>query len=225
MEQKVKKKQNIFVKIITKTILAVLIAVCCLLIYFNATHEYFVVTGPSMTPTLNQGVLNEDESKDSVFVSKIKSYNRGDIIVVYKSSQYFDDGETNKYIIKRIIALSGDKIKVEEINGENRIVLIKNGETQNNILEETYLSNYDANLYLKTAFDAMVSKFDYELDEEGYFQIPEGEIFYLGDNRQNSKDCMLYGSKSVNVIVGKVDYVVYNSQNPYGQVIQQFFGW
>ena len=221
MEQvKQKKKGNLAVKIILRVLLAIFCVVCVFFIFFNVTHSYFRVYGPSMAPTLNKNETLESECIDGVFVSKIKSYSRGDIIVAKREA-----GESFKFVIKRIIAISGDKIKIEEIDGVNRVVLIKDGEEESIVLEEEYLNDYSVNEYLFNSFNNMVQNGFYTLDENGFLEIEEGYVFYLGDNRKKSKDSSVYGPVKKENIVGKVDYIIYNNTNMYGQVIGQIFGW
>lgn len=221
MEQvKQKNKGNLVLKIFLKVLVVLLCAVCAVIIFFNLTHSYFKVYGPSMAPTLNAGVEDPSQCVDGVFVSKIKSYTRGDIVVVSRQ----DENSEQKFVIKRIIAIAGDKIKIEEVNGENRVVLIKAGETEREVLEENYLSDYSVNEYLLTVFNNMIQNGRRTLDENGFLEIEEGYIFYLGDNRAKSKDCSNYGPVKKENVVGKVDYIVYGNTNMYGQVIQQFFG-
>ena len=152
----VKNKKNKILKTLKIILFVLLLSICSIVIFFNVTHEYFVVYGPSMTPTLNQGVFSEDQTVDSVFVSKIKSYTRGDIIVTNRN--YGVEGESAKYVIKRIIALAGDKIKIKEQDGYNRIVLIKSGETEEGLVDEPYLLDYSINMNLLTGFENMVNK-------------------------------------------------------------------
>lgn len=222
MGQKEKKSVNIF-KIFGRIIFVMLIALCAVFVFFNITHSYFVVYGPSMTPTLNVGVVDAEESKDGVFVSKIKGYSRGDIIVANKN--YNVEGAKEQFVIKRVIAIGGDKIKIDEQDGFSRILLIKNGDSSPIFLDEPYLEDYSINMQLKDNFMAMVYSLGLQLDEMGFLTIEENEVFYLGDNRLNSKDCSTYGPKNKNAIVGKVDYIIYGNTNMYGQVIQQVFGW
>ena len=73
-------------------------------------------------------------------------------------------------------------------------------------------------------FNYMITKNGYELDSDGFFEIPQEEIFYLGDNRLVSKDCSTYGTKKQSLVIGVVDYIVYGNTNPYGQVLKQVFG-
>lgn len=220
MEQKVKRSKK-WLSVLSKVLFVLILLVCSVVIFFNLSHEYYDVLGPSMSPTINEGVVGESEKKDGVFVSKIKSIVRGDIVVAKKISQ----NSSAYHVIKRVIALGGDKIKIENIDGVNRIVLIKAGENAETIVEEKYLKNYSLNSTLKTEFDNMIIECELQVDESGFLSIPSDSVFYLGDNRQSSIDSADYGPVNRSNIVGKVDYIIYGNTNIYGQVIQQFFGW
>lgn len=214
-------------KILSRIGYGVLIGIIFLfsvMIVFNLTHIYYNVLGPSMCPTLNEGVTSQNENKDGVFVSKIKSCRRGDIVVIDKQQRDIDGNE--EYIIKRLIALGGDKITVRLEDGFYRIILIKNGEENETILEEPYLPDYSVNESTYIKFNNMIEENDeLYLDINGFLTIPEDEMFYLGDNRTNSYDCANYGPVKRNTIVGRVDYIVYGNSFMYLQVLKQFFGW
>ncbi|WP_315078230.1 signal peptidase I [uncultured Clostridium sp.] len=70
----------------------------------------------------------------------------------------FDSDELKEILIKRLIGLPGDHIEIK-----NGIVSV-NGEQ----LAEDYVKNNE--------------------DYDGIFDVPEGEYFFLGDNRANSDD-------------------------------------
>ncbi len=70
----------------------------------------------------------------------------------------FDSDELKEILIKRVIGLPGDHIEIK-----NGIVSV-NGEQ----LEEDYVENNE--------------------DYDRIFDVPEGEYFFLGDNRANSDD-------------------------------------
>ena len=116
-------------------------------------------------PTIVQehSMENTLQPNDYLFISK-QSYTlfgepqRGDIIVFHSVLTTADGSE--KLLVKRIIALPSDTIS---ITGGTVYV---NGEA----LEEDYTKDG----YTKT-----------EMDE---ITIPEGKLFCMGDNRQNSRD-------------------------------------
>ena len=85
---------------------------------------------------------------------------------------------SNDWLIKRVIGLPGDEI--EFIDG----YVYRNGEQ----IREDYLL-----VQGKT------------VDDESKFEIPEGEIFYLGDNRENSSDSRHYGTCTFKQVVGVVE--------------------
>ncbi len=112
-----------------------------------------LIIGPSMEPTFEEGQLVLVE-KVSYFLHEPK---RGDIIVAQTNlplNRWF-----KKSVIKRVIGLPGDVIKIEDgavyINGERYY--------------ETY------------------TKDEYTLIG-GEWQVPEHSIFVMGDNRNSSND-------------------------------------
>lgn len=89
--------------------------------------------------------------------------------------------EEHKNYIKRIIGIAGDT--VELINGEvylNGKILIEN------YIEEDFTHSYD----------------------EDYWEVQEGEVFILGDNRQEwaSKDSRFFGCVPVKLLKGKTNF-------------------
>lgn len=116
-------------------------------------------------PTIVQehSMENTLHPNDYLFISK-QSYRlfgdpqRGDIIVFHSSLTTADGSE--KLLVKRIIAIPGDTISIT-----GGVVYI-NGEPQ----EEAYTKDGYTNT---------------EMDE---ITIPEGKLFCMGDNRQNSRD-------------------------------------
>jgi signal peptidase I len=132
------------------------------------------IKGASMEPTFKSG----EYILTSRVTYKLRRPNRGDV-VVFKSPKNPDI----EYI-KRIIALAGDKILVE--NGEVFVNGIK--------LEETYISS-------KTG-----------LWESGYLKegvvstVPNDNVFIMGDNRPRSSDSREFGPIPIATIIGQVFY-------------------
>lgn len=215
---KVEGRGSIAKKVLTQLACVILIAICGIIIFFNVTHEYHTVCGSSMTPT-----LNNESSTDGVFVNRIKHYTRGDIIVARSGEVDTQTGE-EKIIIKRLIAIGGDKLAIREIDGYNRIVIIYNDSDEEKVLEEPYLSGYSVNFDLKERFYNMVKERDLSLDSQGFITIAGDDLFFLGDNRRVSKDCSIYGPKSKKNVIGSVDFIAYGNTHIYWQVIKQVFG-
>lgn len=142
--------------------------------------EPVLVDGESMMPTLEDG--------ERIIVNKI-GYSLGeperfDIIVFHAS-------EEEDYV-KRIIGLPGDHIAYEND------VLFINGEAQ----DEPYLSA------LKEQKSEGSLTLDFTLEELLEIEeIPEGYVFVLGDNRENSTDSRIIGLVPMDEIMGSASFV------------------
>ncbi|MFR9070909.1 signal peptidase I [Paeniclostridium hominis] len=112
-----------------------------------------LVQGSSMYPTL--------EEKDYLIINRIaydhKEPKRGDIIV-FKTDLLQDNGKA-KDLVKRVIAVPGDHIKITD----NKVYI--NGKLQ----DEKYIHG---------------AKTEGDID----MTIPKGYVFAMGDNRENSMD-------------------------------------
>lgn len=159
-EQKSNKRFLIFI--------AVLVAVLCLA-FFMLSEVFFnvVVEGASMEPTVHSG--------DVLTVNSFKKPKNGDIVIIKKTV-----GNGEKLLIKRAIAVSGDRVKIED----GYVVL--NGKK----LEEEYLSEQGCTD---------------NINWEGERILAEDEVFYLGDNRENSSDSRIYGVCKLDDILGVVE--------------------
>lgn len=132
-----------------------------------------IVRQESMSPTLNEYdflIINR-------FLYKQGTPKRGDI-VVFKSDLKTSLGQ-NKLLIKRVIAIPGDELLIQEG------VIYLNGK----MLEEDYISVYT----------------DGKSVENVPITIPEGKIFAMGDNRGNSMDSrdQAIGLVDIDDIVGE----------------------
>ncbi len=161
------------------------------LVIIMAIFTFFVrmsrVDGPSMEPTLLDG--------QQLFISGFMyepSYN--DIVVVWAEKLPSElNGDPGKAIVKRVIGLPGDKIRIDYDAGR----IYRNGE----ILE---IVEKDGVLYE----DGHVIN-DYTKWEEGLggtFTVPAGNLFVMGDNRNNSSDSRhpWIGYIDVRDVIGKV---------------------
>lgn len=131
----------------------------------------FVVVGSSMEPTfLNNDYLIVDELS-----YRFNDPKRGDVVIF----KYHNSEDDQKYFIKRVIALPGETIDIN--NGK---VTIKNDASPEGfILDETYIKEPPTNNMTVT--------------------LPENEYFVMGDNRGVSFDSRSWGALPKDEIVGK----------------------
>ena len=144
--------------IVETIVLAVL-----LFLGINTISARVRVDGFSMRPTLEDG--------EFVLVNRLAyrlgDYQRGDIIVFHFPM------DPSQELIKRIIGLPGDTIKIE--NGS----VFVNGQ----ILAEPYIA----------AAPAYANN----------WQVAEGKLFVLGDNRNDSRDSHQWGLLPLENVIGK----------------------
>lgn len=113
---------------------------------------------------------------DYALIYRTKKIKHGDI-VIFNSKTY------NDKLIKRVIGLGGDKIEIkynEEIQGYE---IWRNGKA----LKEDYIKEKITTGY-----------------EEKTICVPEGKMFFLGDNRNNSTDSHYGVLEDIDSVLGKV---------------------
>jgi signal peptidase I len=136
--------------------------------YWTNSFGGVTVSGHSMDKTLYTGeqlLMQYTDGSDA---------ERGDIIVVYVGGykEFASTNEANKteYLIKRLIAMEGDTVKCE-----NEKLYIRYAGTEEFVeLPEEY-AYYGNSMKL------------YDFGGHSY-TVGKGEIFFLGDNRENSCD-------------------------------------
>lgn len=130
----------------------------------------FQVEGNSMIDTL--------EHNEYIVINKfrylLQTPDRGDI-VVFKAPT-----DPGKYYVKRVIGLPGDTVVVRSGNVYLRI------DGQDKELPEDYLSPMNQH----RTYRYPVSSGD---TREEVFEVPDGQYFLLGDNRQGSLDSRSFG--------------------------------
>ena len=155
-----------FKKLVKEYVPYIVILVVILLIK-NYVVSPIIVNGDSMDPTLKDGdvmILNKMYSTEDI--------ERFDIVVI----KY--DG---RYIIKRIIGMPGDEVKIEDntlyINGK---------------------------IYVQDFLDKDSTTENFSLKE-----VPENHYFVLGDNREVSLDSRSFGPVNAEDIEGKAIYTIF----------------
>lgn len=122
------------------------------------------VDGSSMKSTL--------EDKDRLVMTHMNyKPKRNDIVVVNSEA-------LGKTLIKRVVGLPGDVVRIDYDRNEVSV----NGEKLSN-------EHIDATMINRDIFDRT-----YKVSENAYqYNVPEGKIFVMGDNRNNSTDSRTIG--------------------------------
>lgn len=123
------------------------------------------------------------------FLTTWDSPQHGDIIVF----EY--PGEPSKDYIKRVIGVPGDSIEIKDKK------LYRNGE----LVEEPYSQYVDPNLVSGPR------------DNKGPIEVPEGNFFVMGDNRDESNDSRFWGFVPFGNLRGKA-WIIYWSWESVGNI-------
>ena len=206
-----RKEGKRILRILVEVVLCLMIAI----VLVGIVQQFFLapvaVTGSSMMPTINS-------SGDKVFVQKkFFKIDRGDVVVFYRPnsddvttknpansisiSDFFnslpfvnkipkltEESDVSKdytCVIKRVIGIPGDHIEIRHISGEQS-QLLRNGEVVNDFLM------YPA------AWGRLGGVNEVDVTVE------EGDLFVLGDNRNNSYDSEDYGCIRSSWLMGRV---------------------
>ena len=168
-------------------------AICITVVFLIFTFALRVCTvnGNSMNNTLKNGEV--------LLVSNLfYEPKQGDIVVFHQT------GSLNEPVVKRIIALGGQTVKIDFTTGSVYVDGVPLDE------EYAYLDTgrYDKKYYAQ-----------YDMDHyTGIFEtvVPEGEIFVMGDNRNHSLDSRsnAIGTVDARRILGRVVFRL----SPFGTV-------
>jgi len=149
--------------------------------------QAFWIPSPSMSPTLVKG--------DRVLVNKLSyklhDVNRGDVVVFERPPT--EDASQIKDLIKRVVAVGGDRVSI--MDGKVRV----NGK----VIDESYTHD------LPTTYSSCgIGDVD-GIDTTAGLRIPKGEVFVMGDNRVNSHDGRCFGPIDEDLIVGRAFFIIW----------------
>lgn len=152
------------------------ICVCAILCCAVLAFHVWFVRNYTLVEIDGESMRETLQDGDFLYIRLTGEAERGDIVVLDVSSLV----GTNSTYIKRLIATEGDTVYCEE-----GIVYIRYaGEDEFTALEEPYTRG------TTHSFDPV--------------EVGEGEVFFLGDNRGNSKDSIVLGCIEGSAIVGVV---------------------
>ena len=177
-------------------------------------HDAKVVSGQSMQPTINLDFSEENDKFDIVIINKTQNIKRQDIVIID-----FSDYNKDELIIKRVIAVGGDTIKIvwNTEKQKSEVYLKEKGEIELKLLDEPYtqsIKRLDGKTCAKTfSIGSTEGKYNsyvwsgYELNDDGSITIKDGYFFALGDNRELSLDGSEVGPFATEKLVGVVETI------------------
>jgi signal peptidase I len=185
--------------------------------------EPYVIPSGSMIPSLmvNDHILVNKFSFGlripftSRWLFRFSLPRRGDVIV------FRSQDDPGVFLVKRVIGLPGDDILIRT-NGQ---ILINGEEVRRRQLDPeetrevlTGLSEDFQGISGEEAYDVFEENFDdkvvfvlqdasRELEAEVYYDVPEGSLFMMGDNRDHSSDSRSFGAVNLESLLGRASLV------------------
>ncbi len=226
-------------KIIVENLKTLIYALIIAVIIRSLFIQPFYIPSSSMEPNLLVGdrlfvtKYSYGYSKHSfpfsppIFKDRILFNNpkRGDV-VVFKTPA---DNRTD--YIKRLIGLPGDRIQFIDSNLYiNNIEVLKSKVSNNEII---FCGNRNLDVFKfeellpnnKKYFSVYMKNFPYKNSDS--FIVPENHYFFLGDNRDCSKDSRFLSSVGYvhrNNLVGKAQFIFFSSDRTKGSIFS-FWKW
>ena len=147
-------------------------AIAAVILFLTFACRLCVVSGPSMNKTLLDG--------EQLLVSNLfYTPKQGDIIVFHQTNEVYDN--FNEPIVKRVIATGGQYVKIDYVGAK---VYVSNDAT----FEDSEVLDESTYAYFEGYGNTWKEAFDPKYQEAEIYEIPEGYLFVMGDNRNNSAD-------------------------------------
>ncbi len=151
---------NSFIRSFIEQVELFVIIFAAIILVFSFLVRTCRVSGDSMNNTLYDG--------ENVLISNVfYTPNRGDIIVFHQTDE--NDVSNNEPIVKRVIAIAGDTVKIEHFRKTMKVT-VTDADGNSTVLEEDYI------------------QYDYPSYADSTVYVEEGTVFVMGDNRSHSGD-------------------------------------
>lgn len=208
-------KTKTFGTVLAKNRNIVLITFLLLSVRWSLADHYFVPSGsmqPSIQPgdqvMVNKAAYGMRIPFTQVFLSGPKAPLRGDVVVV------LDPNDEGRRLVKRVIGLPGDKIFIKDgyiaVNGAPLAKLPS--ESTSNSRRNQHTS--ESALFIREILgdrNYLVRRHPYRVKHESYsLEVPQGHLFLLGDNRDNSFDSRYFGPVKISSLLGRAEAVAVN---------------
>lgn len=194
---------------------ALAFAIILALIIRTFVFQPFKIPSGSMIPTLlvgdhllvNKFVYGTKIPFTDIEIFPLEKIKRGDVIVFTYPNNERDPSKNGLFYIKRVIGLPGDDV---DLNGRNLVI---NGqevplEYTGNYSDARNTEQFDE--YVEDLFGedhAVIYRKGKENTNKGSYipvtKVPEGYVFVMGDNRDNSQDSRFWGFVPIENIAGK----------------------
>ncbi|MCL2036542.1 MAG: signal peptidase I [Oscillospiraceae bacterium] len=188
-------------------------AMVFILLVFTFALRITSVDGPSMQPTLH----NKDQLLVTNFFYTPKV---NDIVIVFAPHLKNDDGSDGKNIIKRVVGVENDVIRIDAFTteeGRSGGIVYRNGEPLEIVWDGEHLVEDG---HLINDYTTSLRHTDIEVT------VGPGQIFVLGDNRSNSSDSRSenVGLIDVNHVAGRAFLRLLGDADEYGGSLLNAFG-
>ena len=194
---------------------ALVFAVALALLIRTFVFQPFKIPSGSMIPTLLVGdhllVSKFIYGTKIPFIGKvvlpIENIKRGDVIVFTYPNTEHDPSKNGIYYIKRVVGIPGDSI---DLDGRNLVI---NGQKVPLEFTDSYVDERNGEQFDEYREDLfgvehrVIYRKGRDSTNKGSFipvgTVPEGYVFVMGDNRDNSQDSRYWGFVPMGNIAGK----------------------
>jgi signal peptidase I len=210
-------KNSFKIKITKKDLIVNAMTVLFLLLIKMSVFGNFEIPTGSMNPSIIEGdrIFSNNVAyglripMTDYYLLRWNVPQRGDIIAFDPPPQ----AKSKVSFAKRVIAIPGDKIKID---GED---VILNGSA----LAHKYLKESDNLKFCEENLNGIkytiqFRKYNAFNDHPREFSIPDGFVFVMGDNRDNSFDSRYWGFVPIDSIMGKLGFRYFSKDKDSGKI-------
>ena len=145
-----------------------------------------------------------------------RNVERGDVVVFHFPQ------DPKRFLVKRVVGVPGDRLRIQ--NGHvwvNGLPLNEPYVAFEPAAINPFRDNFPAHLYTDPAVDPVWWKQMQSLTHDGELDVPAGQYFMLGDNRNHSYDSRSWGLVPRDAIVARPLVIYFSLRRPSTTDVQQ----